>query len=174
MTNLKLDLNFFDTHDLKTLGVVDTSRYPSNFTIINPTIEITPPSFEKKNITFHTNAFNIYNSNTLSLTCGACDLADLPDGIWYIRYSISPAATNFVERSFIRMDKLKSRLEEIFLCTDITECDGNVKWEKLNSIDQIEVFINGAIAAANQCNNILAIKLYNVADKMITNFLKTC
>jgi hypothetical protein len=41
-------------------------------------------------------------------------------------------------------------------------------------IDQIEVYINGAIAAANQCNNILAMKLYSIADKMITNFLKTC
>lgn len=169
-----LDLYFPPSHDLKSLIVVDISTYPVNFTIVNPTVEITPPSFLKKNLTFATSAINIFNSNLLGLTCIGCDRVDLPDGIWKIKYSVAPANDNFVERTFIKVDVLKRRYENAFLCTDITECDGDVKENKLDALDQIEIYINGAIAAANQCNNILAMKLYNIADKMITNFLKKC
>lgn len=174
MISLYLDINFHNTHNINTLGIVDTSRYPSNFTIINPTIEITPPSFDKKNIVFHTNSFNIFNSNTLGLTCGNCEYTPLPDGIWNVKYSVAPAAENFVERSFLRVDSLKAKMEKVFLSTDMTECDGNVKWQKMQEINQMEIYIEAAIAAANKCNNILAMHLYTIANKMINNFLKRC
>lgn len=170
----KLDLYFPNTHDLRTIGIMDISIYPSNFTIINPTIEIFPPSFKKVNLIFHTNSLNIFNSNILGLTCGNCDVANLPDGIWKVIYSVAPAMNNFVERTFLRTDAIKARMEEVFLSTEITECNGDVKDDKLDAINQIEIYIEGAIAAANKCNNILSMKLYNVADKMITNFLKMC
>lgn len=169
----KLDLYFPNTHDLKTLVIVDTSSYPTNFSVINPTIEITPPSFLQKNLVFHTNSFNIFNSNTLELSCGTCERVDLPDGIWEIKYSVAPAYDNYVERTFLRVDILKASMEELFMHTEITECNADIKDEKLDAINQIEVYIEGAIAAANKCNNILAMKLYRVAERMIKN-LKSC
>lgn len=170
----KLDLFFPDTHNLKTLAIVDVSQYPSNWNIKNPTIEITPPSFTKKHIPFSVQSLNIYNSNSVGLTCGTCDYVNLPDGIWYVKFSVAPAVDNYIERSFLRIDNLKVRMESVFMCVDMEECDADVKWEKLQIIDQIEVYIEGAIAAANQCNNPLAMKLYEIASKMITNLLKKC
>lgn len=169
-----LDLHFPNNHSLKTLAIVDISSYPSNFTVKNPTIEITAPSFPKKNLFFHTNSFNIYNSKVLDLSCGTCEYTELPDGIWTVKYSVSPAATNFVERTFLRVDKLKVRMEEVFLKVDIDQCDSNIKWQNLELINQIETYIEGAIAAANTCNNIMAMKFYTIASKMITNLLKKC
>lgn len=170
----KLDLHFPNTHDLKTLGIVDISMYPSNFTVSHPTIEIIPPSLTQKNLRFHTNALNIFNSNHLGLTCGTCGYTELPDGIWYVKYSIAPAAENYVERTFLRIDKLRTRLEDVFMCIDIDECNTTVKEDKLEWVDQIEVYIQGAISAANKCNNSKAMKLYNIASKMIENLLKKC
>lgn len=169
-----LDLLFPDTHNLKLLAVVDISSYPKGFRITHPNLEVTPPNFERVHLSFSPGGMNLYNSHNLGLTCGdECDLIDLPDGIWSMKYTIPPVADNYVEKTFLRVDQLKVRLERAFLCTNIDECDSDVKYQDMKRIDQIWFYIQGAIAEANQCNNMMAMKLYKLADGMITKFLNT-
>jgi hypothetical protein len=169
-----LDFVVVDTHNPLTLGLADTSFYPSNFEVLNPTFEITPPSFPKATVIFTVSALTIFNSNTLNITCvnDVSLLADLPDGIWTVRQSITPPATFHLQRSFIRTMKLEQKFGTAFLKTDLVQCNQDVKIEQMKVLDEIWFYIQAAIAAANQCNNLLAMQLYKLANTMLDNFIR--
>lgn len=169
-----LDFTIMDTHSTLTIGIADTSFYPDNFSVANPTFEITPPAFSKATLIYTVSEVNIFNSNTLDITCvPTVDLlSDLPDGIWIVRQSISPAIDFNIQRTFIRTTKLEQKLGIAFLKTDITQCNQDMKVEQMKVIDEISFYIQASIAAANQCNNKLAMDLYQLANKMLDNFLR--
>ena len=55
---------------------------------------------------------------------------------------------------------------------DMMECDRAIKTQAKVDLTSIYFFIQGAIAAANNCAIIEANKLYNQAQKMLNNFIK--
>lgn len=169
-----LDFTVIDTHNPLTIGIADTSTYPSNFTILNPTLEITPPGFPKVTVIYTINSINIQNSNTLNITCvtDISMLNPLPDGIWKVKMSISPAITFNITKEFIRTDKLQQKFGRAILKTDLTHCGENIKDEEMKVLDEVYFYIQASIAAANQCNTILAMNLYRQANTMLDNFLK--
>ena len=169
----QLNLLFPETHDAKSLLVADISVYPNPFTITNPTIEITPPGFNKKVLSFTAQGFTVYNSMTLGITCSGedCSTIDLPDGIYYVKYSITPAYNYFVNKSFLRVNKLQERFDKVYLKLDFMQCDQAIKQEDREVLETIQMYINGAIAAGNNCLDTLAMKLYNKASQYITDFL---
>ena len=105
----KLNFNIVDTHDFKTLGIVDTSWYNPDITVETSTIEILPPGYTvAASPFFMIKALNVYNSNGLGITRASCeeDLVDLPDGLWKIKYSICPNDKLFIEKFFLKTDKI--------------------------------------------------------------------
>lgn len=164
-----------NTHNTLTLGIADTSFYPDEFVVSNPTYEITPPNYAKATIVYERGQLLILNSNTLNITCVAdvSQLTDLPDGIWTIRQSISPAIDFNIQRTFIRTMKLEQKLGKAFLRTDITQCGQQMKLEQMKVINEATFYLQAAIAAANTCNNKLAMELYSLAGDIINDFIKT-
>jgi ribosome-associated translation inhibitor RaiA len=170
MSTLNLDILVVPTYNVMTLGIIDASTYPDSPPVVtNPTIEITPPGFNKVILTFTVNTLTIYNSDTLGITTD--DLHSLPDGIYYFKYSISPAATNYVEKSIMRVDKLQEKFDEAFMKLDMMECDRAIKTQAKVNLNTIYFFIQGAMAAANNCAIDEASKLYLQAKKMLTYFV---
>lgn len=172
-----LDFTIVDTHNVLTIAIGDISFYPSNFTIVNPTYEITPPSFPKATVSYGTGEVLFLNSNTLNITCVSDPrlLTPLPDGVWKIVQSISPSIDFNIEHSFLRTSQIEQKFGKAFLKTDLIECNQDVKIEQMKVLDEVYFYIQAAIAAANQCNYILAMKLYNNANTMLDNFIKgTC
>ena len=152
------------------LGIADASTYdtpPSS-----PTIEIDVPSFGAVSLPFVVNDFNIFNSTTLNITSVGDPLVDLPDGVYTIRYSIAPAYENYIEKTIMRVDKLQEMFDEAFMKLDMMECDRAIKMQQKVDLNSIYFFIQGAIAAANNCAIDTANKLYQQAYKMLTNFTK--
>jgi hypothetical protein len=96
----------------------------------------------------------------------------LPDGVYHLKYSIAPAYENYVEKSFMRVDKLQQRFDEAFMRLDMMECDRAIKTQSKVELNSIYFFIQGAIAAANNCAIVDANKLYNRADRALTTFMK--
>jgi hypothetical protein len=168
-----LDLIVFDTHSLKSIAIADGSIYPSGFNTISPTLEVTPPNFATQSVAFTPNNIMIFNSNSLGITGGDGDtcLADLPDGIYHFKYSIAPAFTYFVEKTFLRVDALTTRLDEARLRLGTSQCDSQSRRTAEQKILDIEGWINGAISAGNQCALKLAMEWYKMASTMLTNFL---
>jgi hypothetical protein len=172
MPTLNLDILVVPTYNINTLNVVDASTYPDNPPVVtNPNIEITVPGFDVVNIPFDVNNFNIFTSSSLQITAAGVN-QPLPDGVYHLKYSITPAYENYVEKSFMRVDKLQQKFDEAFMKLDMMECDRAIKTQSKVELNSIYFFIQGAIAAANNCAIVEANKLYNQADKALNTFMK--
>lgn len=170
-----LDFTIIDTHNDLTLGIADISFYPSNFVVTNPTYEITPPAFPKATVVYVKSEVLFLNSNSLNLTCVASPslLTPLPDGVWTVKQSISPAIDFNTEKTFLRTTQIEQKFGKAFLKTDLIECNQDVRVEQMKVLDEIWFYIQAAISASNQCNNILAMKLYQNANTMLDNFIRS-
>lgn len=173
MANLRLDILILPTYNKEILGIADASTYPDDPPIVSsPTIEIDVPALGKVYLPFVINDFNLFTSVTLEIT-EAGDLQSLPDGIYQFKYTISPAYINYVEKSFMRTDKIQEKFDGAFMKLDMMECDQLIKKQAKVNLNTISFYIQGAIAAANNCALIQAAKLYAHADKMLDNFISS-
>lgn len=172
MPTLKLDLVYLDTHRADSFAIADTSVYPSGFTPVNPTMEITVPGFAPKSITFTPSSIQVYNSNSLGITCPECENSNLPDGVYKVKYTMTPAYQYYVERSFMRTNMIYAKLDSYFLKLDFMQCDQAIKEAQKKVLDTIEFFIEGAIAAADKCMDSKAMELYNTANSMLDKLNK--
>lgn len=172
MADLRLDILVIPTYNSKTLGIADASTYPAVPPVTAPTIEVTVPGFNKVVLPFNINDFNILNSASLGLSSVGDPLLPLPDGVYFLKYSVTPAYQNFVEKSIMRVEQLQEKFDAAFMRLDMMQCDLAIKTQQKVTLNSIYYFIQGAIAAANNCAIDEANKLYNQANKMLNNFIK--
>lgn len=172
MADLKLDILVIPTYNVLTLGIADASVYPTNPPVVSgATIEINVPGFGVIVRPFNVNDFNIFTTSNLGLSPVGVD-QPLPDGVYHLKYSVAPAYINFVEKSIMRIEKLQEKFDNAFMKLDMMECDRSIKTQAKVDLTSIYFFIQGSIAAANNCATDEAAKLYNQADMMLNNFLK--
>ena len=165
-----LDILVIDTHDVQTLGIADASVYtgvPSS-----PTITITVPGFDPISLPFVPEDFNLFNSTTLGLSAVGDPLLPLPDGVYYLTYTIAPANVNFVNKNIMRVDQIQEKFDNAFMKLDMMECDLAIKQQSKVELNSIYYFIQGSIAAANNCAIDTATKLYQQANRMLDNFIR--
>lgn len=172
MPTLSLNIVVVPTYNTKTLGIADASVYPTTPpNVTGATIEITPPGFDKVMLPFSVDDFTVYTSSTLGITASGTPYVPLPDGVYFLKYSVAPALTNYVEKSIMRVDQLQEKFDEAFMTLDMMECDKAIKTQAKVDLNSIWFFIQGAIAAANNCAVEEANKLYNQANKMLDRFI---
>lgn len=167
-----LNITLVPTYSSKSVGIADISQYPTGYYITNPTIEFTIPGFKKVALPFTTSSINVYNGNNLGV-CNVTDinyLSPLPDGIYTVRFSISPNNTTYVEKNFMRTEIIECKYSKAFLKLDITQCDNEIKKYKKDKLNKIRLFIDGSIASANDCDLNTSYKLYQKADEMLKKF----
>lgn len=173
MADLKLDILVIPTYNLLTLAIADASIYPDTPpAVVSPLIEIDVPGFGVTVLPFDFNDLNIFTSSNLGITEAGQDLP-LPDGIYRLKYSIAPAATNYVEKTILRVDKLQEKFDNAFLQLNMMECDRAIKTQSSVDLNTINFFIQGAIASANNCAEYESNKLYIQADNMLNTFLNS-
>lgn len=172
MAIAKLDIDYLsEKNSLTKLYIADLSNY-GNTTINNPTLEITPPGFDKVTIDFTQNAVNIITACSLNISCD--EGVVLPDGAYTIKYSISPAIKFFVEKTFMRTTAIKCKWARVFLSQQTNTCC------VMKNLDQIRVelteareLIEACIASANNCDFKTSKEQYILADKILDR-LKNC
>ena len=173
MADLKLDILVLPTYNVLTLGIADASTYPDDPPIVvAPTIEITVPNFGVAILPFVVNDFNLFNSASLGITEVGVD-QPLPDGIYKLRYSIAPAYINYVDKTIMRTERIQEKFDRAFLQLDLIECDRAIKTQSSVTLNTINFFIQGSIAAANNCAEYESNKLYAQANNMLDSFLKS-
>ncbi len=172
----KLDLIIIDTHSTLSIALADTSSYPTGWINTNPTIQITPPGYELVTLPFTPTSMQVYKAINLGIVCNSCGDIELPDGIWKFKYSVYPANVNYVEKSFVRIDRLQEKLDELYLNLDISECDEKIKREDKEVLSIIQDYIEGAVSAGNKCVDKLFTVYYQKATQMINQFInkKSC
>ncbi len=172
MADLSLDILVIQTFSSKTLGIADISTYPDSPPVQSPTIEITIPGFGLVSIPFTPSDFNVFNSTTLEITSVGDDLTPIPDGVYTLTYSVTPAYENYVTKTIMRVEQLQEKFDEAFMKLDMMECDMAIKKQSKVDLNTIYFLIQGAIAAANECAVDVANKLYLQAAKLLSNFIK--
>jgi len=173
MSTPVLDILVIPTYNTKTLGIADASTYPTPPPdVLSPTIEITVPGFGMVSLAFNMDDFNVYTSSTLGITALGDSLLPLPDGIYQLKYQAQYNAVWYsVEKSIMRVDKIQEKFDAAFMKLDMMECDKAIKTQAKVDLNSIYFFIQGAVAAANNCAVVEAEKLYATADKMLNRFI---
>jgi hypothetical protein len=169
---MTLDFLVINTFDVNTLGVADTSIYDTNPPdVTSPTMSITIPGFiDPVLVPFNPNDFNVYNSAILGLSPVGVS-QPLPDGVYYLKYTVAPATTYHVEKNIMRTTRIQEKFDNAFMKLDLMECDSAIRTQAKVDLTSINFMIQGSIAAANNCAIDTANKLYIQADRQLDYFL---
>lgn len=167
-----LDFLVINTYNTKTLGIADISQYDTDPpVVVAPTMQITVPGFTTPvSIPFNVNNFNVYNSIILGLSPFPAT-TPLPDGVYFMKYSVAPSATNYVEKNIMRTELIQEKFDNAFMKLDMMECDSAIRTQAKVVLNSIWYLIQGSIAAANNCAIDTANKLYKQANQQLDYFI---
>lgn len=166
-----LNIDIIFSYSPFTIQVVDITKYPQGWNIVNPSLQVTAAGFPTTTIDFTPNSINFLDSSNIGCTAEGEPLVPLQDGIYTFTYSIAatPAIPSITKNVF-RVNQLQEKFDNVFMSLDIMECDGPIRKQKQEELNTIYLYIQGAIAAANNCALSLASQLYNKAFKSLNNF----
>ena len=154
-----LSLEAPDTMNLCQLRIVDTSIYNVDAGIKCPVLEITLPGF---GYAVQMGEDQIAPGFMLNLT--ACDLEvqidgcgttfnTLPDGIYVIKYSVSPNDLVYVEYNHLRITQALHMYNAILCELDLSDCEPDAKVsKKLADLRQIRMYLDAAKAMVEICH----------------------
>lgn len=173
----QLDIYIESILNPKILIVKDASWYNPDINPTNGKLDLQYPGSNQyfsipvgKNFTF------IINSNTLNITnvTNSSNLAELPDGIWTIRYSICPNDELFVEYTFLRNVKQLIKWHNLYCSLQIDKCAKRKYLEELQKLREIKDIIDAAKYMADCGKYEKSIELYNYADSLLDKFSSNC
>ena len=162
------------------LNINDTSVYANNVPITCETLNVTVPGYG------YSNQIDVVPGFTAILT--ACDLqlqtnqcgeqyAPLPDGVYIIKYSVSPNDVVYVEYNHLRITTALNRYNKALCTLDLAACDPPAKVkEKLEKLRMVKMYLDAAKAKVEFCLEAQqGMTLYNYAIKLLNKFdCKTC
>ncbi len=174
----QLDIYIEKILNSKLLIVKDASYYNPDIAVTNAKLDLQYPNSNSYiNIPVGKNFTYIINSNTIGLTdVNRTDaLAELPDGLWTIRYSICPNDELFVEYTFLRNVKQLIRFHNLYCQIEIEKCQRKHYLEDLETIRGIKDIIDAAQYMADDCGKYeKALELYDYADSLLDEFTQDC
>lgn len=153
----QLSLEVPDTNNCSVFRVFDTSLYSSLIDVDCGTLEITSPGFNEPVSIQVIPQFNlILNACTLGLQSAGCGSVSevLPDGIYNIRYSVSPNSQVFVEYNYLRICQTNNKYFNELCRLELAACEpqADVK-EELEELTLIRNFLDAAKVKVEYCEN---------------------
>lgn len=149
MTKHILSLDIPVTYNPKVLRIVDTSQYAENIPVNCSRLLITPPGYNLPvEIDVDPGATQILSACCLDIQRTGCDdsQVNLPDGIYIIRYEVSPLDKVFVEYNHLRVTNIMNRyFEELGkVCLNLEEPTWEAT-EDLDALGMIKSYIDAAV-----------------------------
>jgi hypothetical protein len=164
----QLSLEVPDTNNCSVFRVIDTSVYDTHVPVTCPKLEITSPGFNVPVVidvvlssdpttNAPINFSYILNACTLGIQTVGCgsNSERIPDGIFTLRYSVSPNDKVFVEYHYLRTCLTTNKYFNELCKLEMAACEptADVK-ESLNELRLIKSFIDAAKAKVEQCNDL--------------------
>jgi hypothetical protein len=154
----QLSLEVPDTNNCSVLRVLDTSIYDPHVPVTCNKLEITSPGFNEPVAIDVISGFNlILNGCTLGIQSGGCGTVSerLPDGIYTIRYSVSPNDKVFVQYHYLRVCMITNKYYNELCKVELAACEPepDVK-DQLAELRLIKSYIDAAKAKVEQCNDL--------------------
>jgi hypothetical protein len=175
MASHKLSLEIPDTSNLSILRIDDTSVYTNLIGITCPQLFITVPGFNYSVVIpearLTTGYRLILTACDLELQTTNCDseFAELPDGIYAIKYAVSPHEYVYVEYNHLRITKAMSDLYKLWCDLDLYPSDPiRSQKEQMIQLQTIEGYLKAAKYKVENCHESKqGMDLYNYALKLI-------
>lgn len=158
MPKHQLSLDIPDVLTESVFRVVDTSLYQSNLPENCAKLEITPPGFQlpytftdlspgfSVNLSACQIGMQIYN-------CGV-QFGNLPDGVYIVRYSLSPNDVLYVEYNHLRISHALNLINNLLCCLDMADCEPAAPLkEKIQRLKLLEMMLKGAKSKVEFCHN---------------------
>lgn len=177
MANHVLSLEIPDTMNSCILRIQDSSVYNQLSIVKCPVLQVALPGF---NYSVAFDQTKIQTGFSVNLT--ACDLEvqntncgtsynDLPDGIYVIRYSVSPNDIVYVEYNHLRITLALIKYQNLMCNLDLGACDPPVEIKsKLNKLRLIRSYLDAAKAKVEYCSEpTKGMQLYNYALKLLNS-----
>jgi hypothetical protein len=184
MANHVLSLEIPTVMNSCILKILDTSVYQTsspNIPIVCPTLSITAPGFTTSVEIAGTRMTDFVDYGHITIT--ACDLGlqltncgtsyyDIPDGIYIVKYSVSPNTQVYVQYNYMRITKALIRYNKTLCDVDVAACDPPYKIkEKLETLRMIRMYLDAAKAKVEFCHEPQkGMSLYNYAMKLLSKF----
>jgi len=153
----QLSLELPDTNNIKVIRIFDTSIYAEGLGKDCGILSITSPGY---NLPVNIEMLPGFNATLTACTLGiqktGCSEAvqPLPDGIYTIRYSVSPNSAVYVEYLHLRVTQTNNRYHNLLCELEMAACepDADVK-EQLAELRLIKSFIDAAKAKVEYCHD---------------------
>lgn len=175
----QLSLEVPDTNNPRVFRVFDTSLYSNLLDITCGTLSITSPGFnEPVNIEVLPNFNLILNACTLGIQAHGCGNHSerLPDGIYTIRYSVSPNDKVYVEYLYLRETQMLNKYFAQLCQVELAACEpaADVK-ELLKELNLIKSFLDAAKAKVEVCGSPgQGMELFIYAQKRLAKLEGSC
>lgn len=153
-----LSLEVPETNNCQVFRIFDTSIYDEHIGVACPKLEITSPGFNEPVVIDVIQGFNlVLNACTLGIQLVGCGAVSdrLPDGIYTIKYSVSPNDKVYVEYYFLRICQTNNKYFNELCKLEMAACEptADVK-AQLEELRLIKSFIDAAKAKVEQCNDL--------------------
>ena len=102
------------------------------------------------------------------INCGTVQ-QNIPDGIYIIRYSVSPNTKVFVEYNHLRVTSLMTEYYKVLCDLDVQACQPESRKQSLlDEMNFIRTLIDAAVANAEYCESAAqGMQLYNYAKQRL-------
>lgn len=172
MANHVLSLEVPTVLNTCVMTVMDTSVYTNLIPVACETLAITVPGFTYS-VELPVTAGFIENITACDLglqisDCGT-SYVDIPDGIYIIKYSVSPNDQVYVEYNHLRISKALNLYNQVLCQVDVNACDPPfaIK-EKLEALRMIFMYLQAAKSKVETCHEPQkGMSLYNYAMKLL-------
>ncbi len=175
----QLSLEVPDTNNVKIFRVIDTSLYTPDLPIKCGLLEVTSPGFKVPvqipilpyfNLVLTACTLGIFNGN-----CGE-DSPCLPDGIYTVKYSVSPNDKVYVEYNYLRVTDTLNKYFAQLCKLEVSSCEPSADVRaKLKELRFIRSLIDAAKVKVEYCNSpYQGMELFNYAQKRLDKASSDC
>jgi hypothetical protein len=152
-----LGLDNIETANKTIIRIADASIY-ADFPATCGLLEIQAPGFNIIKQFDVTPNFNlVLNACSLGLQTQDCGdyAADLPDGIWKVKYSVSPNDKVYVEYAWLRTTAFMAKYYDILCNLNMSGCDPSQEVaSQLEQLGMIRMYLDTAKAQVEYCHEL--------------------
>ncbi len=158
------------------LCIKDTSQYSTELAVDCAELLITLPGFKSTALVKVEKDFDICLSACGLLiqtkNCGTTQ-TNIPDGVYVIKYSVSPNDKVFVEYNHLRVTQLMTSYYKVLCDLDVQpKIPDSEKAALLREMDFIRTLIDAAVANVEYCNSAdQGMRLYNYAKQRLDKII---
>ena len=167
-----LSLEIPTVSNCELLCIKDTSQYNKDLAVDCEELLITLPGYTVPVLIKVDKDFDMcLTACTLALQTTNCGVTQekIPDGIYIVKYSVSPNSKVYVEYNHLRVTRLLNTYYEVLCDLDVQACQPNsTKQDLLAEMSYIRTMIDAAVSNVEYCqSSAQGMQLYNYAKERL-------